>query len=81
MDDFVPDTKSFTPDGSTGKLDAGASAMTSVPEIAVCDVRTPPAPMLPETVPISAIAISPGGKYPVGSGVLLVRAHSWTNCA
>jgi hypothetical protein len=63
VDDLFPETKSFTPDGSAGKLDAGESAMTSVPEIAVRDVRTPPVPILPETVPISAIAISPVGKY------------------
>jgi hypothetical protein len=41
--------------GFAGKLAPGWLAMISDPEIAVVDVSDPPAPTLPDIVPISAI--------------------------
>jgi len=59
---LFPETKSFTPVVSVGKTAAGESAITSVPDIAVVEVRAPPAPTLPDIVPIRAI-VSSHAKY------------------
>ena len=52
---LFPETKSFTPLCIAGKLLGDASAMISVPEIAVADTKDPPAPTDPDIVPINAI--------------------------
>jgi hypothetical protein len=54
----TPLTKNLTSEGSVGNTDAGESAMTRVPDIAVVEFRAPPAPILPEIVPIRAIFYS-----------------------
>lgn len=60
---LFPETKSLTPDERVGKLDAGASAIINVPDIAVEETSDPPAPTDPEIVPINAIFTLSGNKY------------------
>ncbi len=60
---LFPETNNFTPDWSVGKLEGGASAMISVPDIAVEETSDPPAPTDPEIVPINAIFTLSGNKY------------------
>jgi hypothetical protein len=52
VDDLFPETKNFTPAAIDGNLELGSSAIISDPDIAVIED-----PLLPDTVPTSAISL------------------------